>query len=445
MTDRVHTSQRIIILGGGVSGLSIAVRLAQAGMPVTVLEAGRIGTGATTRNQGWLHSGGWFAPVQPELARLCYESLEQTRRFCPNCREPEHDSMVYAVADPETRAELWTEAWEAAEIPYEELPREDLARRLPELDVGEIRKSFQLPDLSIRFDVLLEHLARSAESAGVEIRTGTRVSELMRSRDSVQGVITEDGEEVTARLVILAGNAAGLFLYPRPAESSVADQIAHRVVALKTHLVAVEQEVGKWPLCVVDVNGFNQMPHPPSSVFGTNRWFPTEDPTDEDVETAEIERIWQDIGRFFPRLDRRQQRVIEWAGTTLQAIQTGVLDPAITPLPTIVDHTRDEPATKNLLSVFAGRATLWAPLAEQTQQVVLDKLAAPSRSVAGPPWGHVSTPPEEALPRAVQELRSVAIYHCQKCGNIVYRQLGLRPPVCCGQEMTKAAEKTVRQ
>jgi glycine/D-amino acid oxidase-like deaminating enzyme len=47
-----HRSQRIVIVGGGVAGLAIAARLAQAGLPVTVLEASRLGQGATTRNQG---------------------------------------------------------------------------------------------------------------------------------------------------------------------------------------------------------------------------------------------------------------------------------------------------------------------------------------------------------------------------------------------------------
>ena len=61
-------SRRIVIVGGGVSGLSIAVRLSQSGLPVTLLESGRLGHAASTKNQGWLYSGAWYAPRQRDLA-----------------------------------------------------------------------------------------------------------------------------------------------------------------------------------------------------------------------------------------------------------------------------------------------------------------------------------------------------------------------------------------
>ena len=121
MSHRMHSSNRIVIVGGGISGLSIAVRLAQAGLPVTVLEASRLGMGASTRNQGWLYSGAWFAPEQPELARMCYESHQQTLGFCPECLEPNSGRMVYLITDAQTDRNRWTSAWEATEIPYDNL------------------------------------------------------------------------------------------------------------------------------------------------------------------------------------------------------------------------------------------------------------------------------------------------------------------------------------
>jgi gamma-glutamylputrescine oxidase len=47
----------VAIIGGGYSGLSAALHLAEAGIDVVVLEAERVGWGASGRNGGQLHSG----------------------------------------------------------------------------------------------------------------------------------------------------------------------------------------------------------------------------------------------------------------------------------------------------------------------------------------------------------------------------------------------------
>ena len=47
----------VCIVGGGFTGLSAALHLARAGVDVVLIEAGRIGYGASGRNGGQLHSG----------------------------------------------------------------------------------------------------------------------------------------------------------------------------------------------------------------------------------------------------------------------------------------------------------------------------------------------------------------------------------------------------
>lgn len=91
MNTQRATSRRVVIVGGGIAGLAAAVRLAQAGLPATLLEASELGGAASTRNQGWLRSGALFTSQAPEFARLCSASLEQTLKFCPNCLEPQNE------------------------------------------------------------------------------------------------------------------------------------------------------------------------------------------------------------------------------------------------------------------------------------------------------------------------------------------------------------------
>ena len=94
-----------------------------------------------------------------------------------------------------------------------------LTRLIPELELSAIQHAFLLPDRSIRTDVLLGKWAATARNAGAEIRTETPVANLLRDGDSVHGVATALGEEIHARLVILATGATGV-LYD-VAESSL--------------------------------------------------------------------------------------------------------------------------------------------------------------------------------------------------------------------------------
>ncbi|OYW32632.1 MAG: hypothetical protein B7Z45_09180, partial [Azorhizobium sp. 12-66-6] len=48
---------QVVIVGGGYTGLSAALHLAERGVDVVVLEGGRVGCGASGRNGGQIHSG----------------------------------------------------------------------------------------------------------------------------------------------------------------------------------------------------------------------------------------------------------------------------------------------------------------------------------------------------------------------------------------------------
>ena len=442
MTAHRLTSTRIVIIGGGISGLSIGVRLAQAGLPVTVLEASQLGFGASTRNQGWLVSGAWFAPRQRDLARMCHESLEQTLSFCPDGPEPECGSMVYMAENPATDCTAWTAAWDDVGIPYEPLTAEALFRRFPELSISRAGEAFSLPDRAIRTDLLLRRLAAAAEQAGVEIRTGTPVARLLQRDNVVEGVETGQGEVLRARLVILAGNARGGSLVPGYGTEAVGTQSEIALVALKTHLVAVRPGISRSPLCVLDAGGFNHIPHPPGSVFGSNRWLPVRDAEDEHADQIELARIWEHIHRLFPDVRREDHAVREWAGTTVQAMHVEQIEPGEAPLPTVIDHQWENPAVENLLSVFPGRASLWPQLAELAQQAVLRRLETVEAPVVTPPWG---TPTSQWEAPADLPTQNDIVFHCQACGRISVQPPQQRPPQCCATEMYHAGECRSRQ
>src|SRR5262245_3485570 len=384
MSARGATARRVVIVGGGISGLSAAVRLSQAGLAVTLLEASQLGGGASTRNQGWLHSGALYAKEAPDYARVCHAALQQCLKFCPECLEPAVPSMAYLFSRPETLVRSWTHAWHAAGIHQSEMPLEEVFAALPGMDRNRVQHAFKLPDRAIRLDVLLAHLAATAQNAGAEIRTGTPVNRLLRDGNQVKGVATAGGEEIAARLVILAGGSPGFAMTAEFHSHHAGSQPEVELVALKAHLVSFRPEAGRLPFCVPDADGFNHLPHPAASVFGTGRWERTAQPDDQ-TDPKQVSLLRKKVHEFFPGLatDVNSQA---WAGTMMQALQVDQVAAGGALWPAVIDHSRHAPHVQNLLSIFSGRATLWTRLAEQTRQTVLTKLDTTPAGTAHPPW-----------------------------------------------------------
>ncbi len=386
MASATHC-ERIVIVGGGVSGLSIAVRLAQSGLPVTLCEAVDLGFEASTRNQGWLHSGALFARQNANLAQICHQSLQQTLRFCPDCIEPHHQGMYYILSKPETPADEWTAAWEKARISFQHVEKKQVLDQLPGLDSSRIQQTFLLPDRAFRPDVLLAQLADTAQNLGVEIRTHTPITELIHQDHIVQGVITGSGEEIHARQVILATGALAGRYWSEVFTPLAGAQPGLTRVILKTHLIAIEPLLGPIPFCVVDRDGFNHIPHQHVSVLGTNRWHVVSRADDIEAEPEEIRILWEDLADLCPECHRDQCTSIQqWAGTTQQVMQVEQIDPTVPPLPAVIDHRQESPSYENLWSVYPGRATLWPRLAEAAYQALIENLGECEVKTNAPPW-----------------------------------------------------------
>ncbi|MFG1462433.1 FAD-binding oxidoreductase [Xanthobacter sp. DSM 24535] len=80
-----ETRADVVIVGGGYTGLSAALHLAQAGVSVVVLEGARVGAGASGRNGGQIHSGQrrhqdyLEQALGPEDARKLWDLAEEAK------------------------------------------------------------------------------------------------------------------------------------------------------------------------------------------------------------------------------------------------------------------------------------------------------------------------------------------------------------------------------
>src|ERR687894_998409 len=113
------TVQNVIIAGGGVIGSGIAFELAKRGVPVTLVERGRIGGEASWASAGIvsLPSRPWVKPERVELGRISLErypalvaELEERTGLAIDYRRP--GEWVIAADDEHAEPERAVAAWQ---------------------------------------------------------------------------------------------------------------------------------------------------------------------------------------------------------------------------------------------------------------------------------------------------------------------------------------------
>ncbi|MEQ9520053.1 MAG: FAD-binding oxidoreductase [Parvibaculum sp.] len=218
----------VCIVGAGYTGLSAALHLAQQGFSVIVLEAARIGWGASGRNGGQM--GTTHRKGQAELEAMLGETRAQAMwdLACDSVTTVRTIIRDYKI-DCDLKPGVLHAAWKESDMPALRNEAEHMSRKygydqLRVLTNEEMRT--QVQSNSYKGGLLDEggaHLhplnyalgiARAAISHGAKIYEHTRVLDV--TRDAPSKVKTENGT-VTAKQVILACNGYLGNLEPRVA------------------------------------------------------------------------------------------------------------------------------------------------------------------------------------------------------------------------------------
>jgi gamma-glutamylputrescine oxidase len=187
----------VAVVGGGITGCSCALALAEAGMRVRLFEAREIAGGASGRNGGFALRGG--AAPYPVLAesiggdataalwRWTEEELQVLGDLAGDAFRA--TGSLRLAADDEERDELREEYEALVEAGFAAEWREDLP---PPLAGRYPAALFHPPDGVLQPARLVRGLAQRAAGAGVEIREHTRVGSVAEAgADTV--VVATDG------------------------------------------------------------------------------------------------------------------------------------------------------------------------------------------------------------------------------------------------------------
>jgi glycine oxidase len=208
-------SNELLVVGGGVIGLSAAWRARQRGLGVTVLERERLGEG-TSRV-----AAGMIAPVAEvefgEAGRRMLElGLRSSAMWPAFAEELGHRSgfdvglrrtgTLLLAADADDAAELERQLEFRRSLGLDVRPlTPSAARELEPALAPVLRTALEVPgDHSVDPRKVLSALRRACEDAGVALHEGAAVEALAHDGSRVSGVALTGGERVDGEIVLIA-------------------------------------------------------------------------------------------------------------------------------------------------------------------------------------------------------------------------------------------------
>ena len=226
----------VVVVGGGVIGLSVAWRAAGRGLRVLVLERGYAGHGTSHYAAGMLAPVAEVTPGEEPLLELGLRSARLYPRFVAELIEaagvddvgytPCGTLLVARDADEAEALERELALRQRFQLPVERLRASEARRREPGLAPA-LRLALDVPgDHAVDPRMLLPALAAAVTAAGGEVREHTAVSGVELIGGRVQGVVLDDGSAVRAEQVVIA---AGVWS-PRLAGLPEADRLPVRPV-----------------------------------------------------------------------------------------------------------------------------------------------------------------------------------------------------------------------
>ncbi|HEY5319153.1 MAG TPA: glycine oxidase ThiO [Solirubrobacteraceae bacterium] len=219
MHDHNGASPDVVVIGGGVIGLAVAWRAAQAGLPVTVLERGKPGGATSHVAAGMLAPISESTPTELGLLALGLRGASSYAAFAAELaaasgRDPGYLSCgTLAVARDGDEAEALERDFEMRSGLGLEVRRlrPSAARRIEPALAPALRLALEVPnDHAIDPRRLTAALAQAVERAGGVLRAGIEVDEIVLDGGRVAGVALRGGERVPAgQIVVAAGPWSG--------------------------------------------------------------------------------------------------------------------------------------------------------------------------------------------------------------------------------------------
>ncbi len=208
-------STEVVIVGGGVTGCSIAYGLRKRGVDVVVLDQGEIGAQASRAATGMLAPLKPFAKPDDPYTRLLLASLARFPGLIAELEEMTGIDIEYTqtgtlrIMSPKqaSRLETWIVTWRQEGYPLELLTGDQLRDCEPGLAPHVSLALYRPGEPQLNASHLTQAYARAAEQLGARFYAHEEVVALHHHGNCITGVQTAYGERIACQHLVLATGA----------------------------------------------------------------------------------------------------------------------------------------------------------------------------------------------------------------------------------------------
>ncbi|UFN48857.1 FAD-binding oxidoreductase [Roseomonas sp. OT10] len=206
-SEEIPARTSVVVIGGGIAGVSTALFLADRGVPVVLCEKGVIGGEQSSRNWGWTRVMGRDEreiPLGLESLKLWHRMNEMTR-----AETGFRECGIAYLCDTEKEVADY-EAWQEKARPYQVhtqlLRGQDIDRVVPGAARPYVGALYNPGDGRAEPTKAAPAIAAGAAARGATILTGCAVRGIETKGGRVDAVVTERGR-IACDSVVLAGGA----------------------------------------------------------------------------------------------------------------------------------------------------------------------------------------------------------------------------------------------
>ncbi|MEP1614429.1 MAG: FAD-binding oxidoreductase [Roseobacter sp.] len=203
----------VVVIGGGIVGVSTAIYLAQSNKRVVLLEKGRIAAEQSSRNWGWIRQQG----RDPDELPIMVEAIDLWRDLASQTNKDiglRQGGVTYLAKDQNamSRYAAWQHHAKVLDVDTQLLTPQQAATLIPGMGQGYAGALHTATDMRAEPWVAVPAFAEIAARHGADLIEDCAVRCLDIAAGRVAGVVTEQGRIAASEVVLAGGAWSALFL-----------------------------------------------------------------------------------------------------------------------------------------------------------------------------------------------------------------------------------------